>query len=244
MTRGTGLACATGLVLLAIAGAAHAMSAAELAASYCTSRLVDRSKVKAELVAQGEAAARALVGVLRSDRHECWEQSTDVLIAIGPAGAAVVPELIVMLRSARAAERVAPPTPRSQADYMRGVYAAGAASAIRPDDPALEAELVDMVERGTAPSKAMGARLLAGRKTADAATRIARLLDDASPMVQQEAAGALGSMGPAADPAVPALLAAALRNRADYLATASLIALRNIDTPRAREAVRRLDAGK
>jgi HEAT repeat protein len=229
---------------IVVSQAAHAISAGDLVASYCTSKLVDRDKIKRELVAQGDAAARALVDVLRGDRHECWEQSTDVLIAIGPAAAAVMPDLVAMLRSARAAERVASPGTANSAAYMRGVYAAGAASAIRPSDPALVAEIVDMVERGSPSSKVIGARMMAARKTADAAASIARLLDDPSPMVQQEAAGALGSMGPAADAAVPALVAAAERDRANYLATASMIALRNIGTPQARDAMRRLDASK
>ena len=219
-----------------------AKSASDLTTALCTGKLRDRAQVKATLAARGETAARALAGVLRSDDAECWERASDVLIAMGPGGAVVVPDLLGMLRAWRAVENVQAPDPRQAAAMHRGTYAAIAGAAVDRNGSTFAAEFADMLERGAPASKALAARLLAQHKTDDAASRIARLLDDPSQMVREEAAVALSGMGPAADVAVPALARAAARDRKAYLAQVSMRALDNIGTPQAEEAIRRLHA--
>jgi len=223
--------------LLILSLPAHATtSSADLVAQFCSSKLIDRIKLREELLKRGAGVAPQLVALLRSNRPEdmsCWEQAADVLTEIGPQGQPVMPDLLKLVKA----------KPTTAKDHARWPYVAVALAGIGKGNAVVEDTFIEILRTGDASTKAFVAHLLGGMKVGRATEALASLLSDTSQQARERAAFALRELGPKASAAVPALIKAIERDRQAYLAKLSTEALAAIGTPEAREALRRLEPG-
>jgi HEAT repeat protein len=209
---------------------------ADLIAQFCSSKLIDKGKLRDELVQRGPDVAPELVALFRSNRREdmsCLEQAAGVLGEIGPRAQIVMPDLFKLVKA----------KPTTEGEFWRWAYAVGALAGIGKGNAVVEDAFIEILRTGDPSAKAFVAEILGYMGVGRATEALTPLLSDTSQQTRERAAFALRHLGPKAATAVPALVKAIERDRQAYLAKMSIDALAAIGTPDAREALRRLDAG-